>query len=58
MLLKILAVGAIILFFVGIVAVLQGWSKVTMTDHLVSIGFITIFGAGATWGARVLGPWH
>ena len=37
---------------------LQGWSKNTTTDHLVGIGFLILFGAGAAWGLRVFGVWH
>jgi len=55
MLLKIVAVGAILLFVTWVVAVLQGWSKSPLSQRLIGVGFIFVFGLAAAWGVRVLG---
>src|ERR1700687_5533890 len=55
MLLKSLAVGAMIVFVVCLFAVLQGWRTGTATDHLAGVSFIVISGVAAAWGLRVLG---
>jgi len=49
--------AAVVLGF-GLVIVLQGWSKSTMTGRLVGVGFLVVFGVAAGWGARVLGWVH
>jgi hypothetical protein len=36
------------------VAVLQGWSKSTSTDHVFGLAFIGVFGVAAAWGVRTL----
>jgi len=37
------------------IAVLQGWSKSTISGRLISLVFIVAMGFAAHWGARVLG---
>jgi hypothetical protein len=37
-----------------VVAVLQGWSKGSTTDHFISCTFIAVFGVAAAWGVRTL----
>lgn len=52
--LKILGAAALILFLVGVVAVLQGWSKSTASGRLVGVGFMIVMGLAAVWGMRTL----
>lgn len=54
MLLKILAAGRIVLFFVGVAAVLQGWSKSTSANHWVRVAFMLLLGVAEAGGARTL----
>jgi hypothetical protein len=37
-----------------VVAVLQGWSKGTTTDHFVGAAFMAVLGVAAAWGVRTL----
>jgi hypothetical protein len=37
-----------------VVAVLQGWSKGSTTDHFISFAFIAAFGFAGAWGVRTL----
>jgi len=46
--------GAILLFAVWIIAVLQGWSKSTPCGRLIGVGFIVMMGLAAAWGVRTL----
>jgi len=39
-------------------AVLQGWSKSTMTGRMISVVFLIGFGAAAVWGLRTLVGTH
>jgi hypothetical protein len=39
-------------------AVLQGWSKSTTNNHIVSVGLLLAFGYAAFWGTRVLTGHH
>jgi len=55
MLMKVLAVVAILVFVAWVIGVLQGWSKGTTINHVTGVGFILLFGAAAAWGLRVLG---
>ena len=54
MLIKALATGAILLFLVLLISVLQGWSKSTASGRLIGIAFIIAFGAAAGWGVQTL----
>jgi len=58
MLLKSLAGGAIFLFLIWLVAVLQGWSKSDSSGRISGVAFVLAFGAAAFWGLRVLAGWH
>ena len=55
MLIKSLAVAAVALFVVRVIAVLQGWSKSTSSDHVIGAAFIVVLGIAAAWGLRTLG---
>ena len=35
-------------------AVLQGWSKSTMSGRMTGIAFLLVFGTAAVWGLRTL----
>jgi len=37
-----------------VVAVLQGWSKSTMSGRVLGVAFIVFLGFGAMWGFRVV----
>jgi len=39
------------------IAVLQGWSKASTTDHFIGLAFIAVFGVAAAWGVRMLLGW-
>ena len=58
MLLKSLAGGAILLFLIRLVAVLQGWSKSDASGRVISLAFVLAFGVAAAWGLRVVTGWH
>jgi hypothetical protein len=36
------------------VAVLQGWSKNTVSQRMIGVSFLVVFGAAAVWGFRTL----
>jgi hypothetical protein len=38
------------------VAVLQGWSKSSLSGRLVGVGFIAVLGIAAFWGVQTLIP--
>jgi ketosteroid isomerase-like protein len=52
--LKALGSGAILLFVIWLVAVLQGWSKNTFSGRVISLAFLVAFGGAAAWGMRTL----
>jgi len=56
--LKTLGVLALILFFVWLVAVLQGWSNNTVSGRCIGVVFLIAMALAARWGARVLGLIH
>jgi hypothetical protein len=37
-----------------VVALLQGWSKSSITDRFVGVAFMAVFGVAAAWGVRTL----
>jgi hypothetical protein len=45
---------AILLFLVWIVAVLQGWSKNSVSGRFIATGFVVALGFAALWGVRAL----
>lgn len=51
---KGLAALAVFLFLLSLVAVLQGWSKSTLSGRMTSAVFLLVFGYAAFWGMRVL----
>jgi hypothetical protein len=51
---KGLAALAVFLFLLSPVAVLQGWSKSTLSGRMTSTIFLLSLGYAALWGMRVL----
>jgi hypothetical protein len=37
-----------------VVAVLQGWSKSSISGRCISVAFMALFGVAAAWGVRKL----
>jgi hypothetical protein len=40
------------------IAVLQAWSKSTISQRVTGVIFLIIFGVAARWGAKILLAWR